>query len=282
MPGKSQGSGYPDNNSSSTRRWVSPPRPVRRGRVDSQQFHLARRLEFAAWLAQCDSVSAAVPIWLSRRCWIAGVLGWAATDDGRAALRSAHLSGERFARVVPTLARFADGGTGRNVAVTNGRVAAAAGVCERIVTTTRRILGHAGWAVEAARGYGHAGGRRNRPSVWHLVPRRRPSAGVSRRGAVCDLPSKRHSDTAVRRWRRVTYTPSGWRAIWPRTAMVYAARILAGSVMYCSAATFGCAIGPASSWCRRWMPRCANGAGIGLTGSSTRRGFWHFAWPSYP
>ncbi|EUA17253.1 hypothetical protein I553_10697 [Mycobacterium xenopi 4042] len=72
-------------------------------------MRVARRQEFAAWLEQHAAVPAAVPQWLSRRVWIASVIAWADTEEGRAALRAAHLSAARFARVVRVLARFADG-----------------------------------------------------------------------------------------------------------------------------------------------------------------------------
>ncbi len=186
-----------------------PWRPFdQRGRAGCDCAGRARQ-EFAAWLEQHAAVPAAVPQWLSRRVWIASVIAWADTEEGRAALRAAHLSAARFARVVRVLARFADGASGRNVAVTNARIADSAVVCVRIVQTARRILAAAGWAMEASRGYGHAGGRRNRPSVWHLV---------SRRTQVCALPSRssyqrvchagKNSPSGAPRRRRENHSPT--------------------------------------------------------------------------
>lgn len=122
---------------------------------------------------------ASVPVWTSRRGWISVVTQWAGTEEGQQALRAVHLSVRRFTAVVRALAVFADGSTGRNVAVTNARVARLAGVSERLVTTVRKVLAEADFAMEAQRGYGMRQGPRNRPSIWHLVSRRR---------AVCDLP----------------------------------------------------------------------------------------------
>ncbi len=202
-----QGKSYPDSNSRNTPQW-SPTAVLTSADGTDLAGRWARRQEFAAWLSQCAAVPAVVPIWLSRRAWIASVIAWADTDEGRAALRAAHLSAARFARVVRVLARFADGTSGRNVAVTNARIAAMADVCVRIVQTARGILGTAGWAVEASRGYGHPGGRRNRPSVWHLVSRREP---------VCALPSNssyqrvchagKNSPSAAHRRRRENPVP---------------------------------------------------------------------------
>lgn len=122
-----------------------------------------------------------VPHWTSRRGWLATVDLWAASVEGREQLAGAHVSPRMVKRVAVVLARMADGSTGRNVAAANARIAAEAQVSERSVTTVRAVLADAGWAVEAQRGYGSADGRLNRPSIWHLVSRRRP---------ICDLPRK--------------------------------------------------------------------------------------------
>ncbi len=121
-------------------------------------------------------------MWTSRRGWIHAVSHWAASADG-ARHRSAYKLGlTRFLTTITAIAMFADGRTGRNVAVTNARIAERADVSERLVTNVRAVLAGAGWAVEHSRGYGrHGDGLRNRPSIWHLTSRRgRPG---------CDLPS---------------------------------------------------------------------------------------------
>ncbi|EUA65399.1 hypothetical protein I553_10696 [Mycobacterium xenopi 4042] len=158
------------------------------------------------------------------------------------------------------------------MAVTNARIADSAVVCVRIVQTARRILAAAGWAMEASRGYGHAGGRRNRPSVWHLVSRRTqvcalpsrssyqrvchagknsPSGALGAAGKITHQPKIRDGVGAHNRPSRATYTPNAWRRIWPRTASVCAQRTQAAGVMFCSAAIFDWPIGPATSWFRR-------------------------------
>jgi hypothetical protein len=169
---------------------------------------------FADWVGVAGQVPATVPMWLSRRRWIATVCRWAATEEGVAVLKAHHVSYTLFCAVVRVIARHAQGRTGRNVAVTNERIAAEAaaliGKCsERSVTTVRRgILAPAGWAMEVARGTGQHAGRYNRPSLWHLLSR-----------AVCDLSStsdfdlkssvEKSSPSAARRRRTATHTTSG-------------------------------------------------------------------------
>ncbi len=119
-------------------------------------------------------------MWTSRRSWITTVSQWASTPAGVEARRGYKLGLIRFITTISVIALYADGRTGRNVAVTNSRIAERAKVSERLVTNVRAVLAGAGWAVEYRRGYGGGDGLRNRPSVWHLTSRRRPG---------CDLPS---------------------------------------------------------------------------------------------
>jgi hypothetical protein len=176
VTGEFQGRSCPDSSAStpstSTQRICHSIAPQYRRRP-------TRREEFAEWVAERGPMPASVPVWTSRRGWISVVAQWADTEEGQQSLRTVHVSVRRFTAVVRALALFADGSTGRNVAVTNARVARLAGVSERLVTTARKVLAEADLAVEAQRGYGMRHGRRNRPSIWHLVSRRR---------AVCDLP----------------------------------------------------------------------------------------------
>jgi hypothetical protein len=79
-------------------------------------------------------------------------------------------------RVCEVLAAHADHGSGRHCAVTNAVAAAAADCSTRTVTTVRRLIAQAGLAIEVRRGTGtaHTPTRQRRPSIWHLVSRRKP------------------------------------------------------------------------------------------------------------
>lgn len=170
---------------------------------------------FSDWVRESGRVPASVPMWLSRRRWIATVCQWARTDEGEAVLKAQHVSYPLFCAVVKVIARHANSRTGRNVAVTNTRIAEEAravhGKCSpRSVTTIRRaILQPAGWAMEVARGAGQTAGRYNRPSLWHLLSR--PVCDLSSSGSLDQEPAvEKSSPSAARRRRRnVSHTPSG-------------------------------------------------------------------------
>lgn len=125
-------------------------------------------------------------MWISRTNWVAEIDQWQASDAGRSALGAAHLRPALLLRVANALAAHADHGTGRHCAVTNTTAAAAAECSSRTVTTVRKLLAAAGFAVEICRGtgFGPESARRTRPSIWHLVSRPRPVDN----SAICDLP----------------------------------------------------------------------------------------------
>ncbi len=244
MAGSYQGTACPEHNSTPDigSRFAPAAAPMegdagRSGGVAGGRS--AVRETFADWVSGAGKVPATVPMWLSRRRWIATVCRWAATDEGAAVLKAHHVSYRLFCAVVVVIARHAEGRTGRNVAVTNERIAAeaaaAVGKCsQRSVTTIRRaILAPSGWAMEVKRGAGQAQGRYNRPSLWHLLSR-----------AVCDLSSTsdfdqnssvvKSSPSAARRRRRTSQatpaSPAGGkreRAAKPRERQVL---VLAGHV----------------------------------------------------
>lgn len=127
-------------------------------------------------------------MWTSRAGWLEELATWANTEAGRSACaRKVRVS--MLLRVAESLAAHADHSTGRHCAVTNAVVAKIMGCTSRTVSTVRRILREAGFAVEIHRGTGSAAVPRSarRPSVWHLVSRRAP---VDNR-AVFDLPPSR-------------------------------------------------------------------------------------------
>lgn len=152
-----------------------PPRRGGKSRISAQR----RR-----WIELVAVVNAIVPMWHSRRLWIAQVKTWVYSEPGLAACAELHIRPEVVVRIAIALARFADGATGRNCAAANATIAAIAGCSASLVTRVRnKLLAPAGLAVEAHRGSG-GGGRPNRASVWHLVP----SSTVAQ-PAVSDLPT---------------------------------------------------------------------------------------------
>lgn len=136
------------------------------------------------WIELVGVVNAIVPMWHSRRLWIAQVEAWVYSEPGLAACAELHIRPEVVVRIAIALARFADGATGRNCAAANATIAAIAGCSASLVTRVRnKLLAPAGLAVEACRGSG-GGGRPNKASVWHLIP----SSAVAQ-PAVSDLPT---------------------------------------------------------------------------------------------
>lgn len=154
-------------------------------RVARAQFRAARRL----WIEHAAETPTATPMWTSRGGWITELSGWLAADEGLTACRSLHVRPEKVLRVAEVLASRADHGTGRNCAVSNATVAAAAGCSPRTITTVRTLLQRSGLAVEIRRGTGSpmTPSSRRRASIWHLISRRQPVDKL----AVCDLPPSR-------------------------------------------------------------------------------------------
>lgn len=225
MTGKFQGSLCPESQASNS----SGFRGNRDETPGQIPFAGVGRLTFRQWVGSYGAVSPVVPHWTSRRGWLATLDLWAASAEGRDQLAAAHVSPRMVKRVATVLARLADGSTGRNVAAANARIAAEAQVSERSVTTVRAVLADAGWAVEAQRGYGSTDGRLNRPSIWHLVSRRRP---------ICDLPRKTpfptqslvgsNSLSAARRRRSKTTRPQEPRSMHVQRLAAYLAGSCAG------------------------------------------------------
>jgi len=231
VPGTFQGSSYPEHNSTP----VSIATLATALGKSAAAEEVDRAAAFDQWVATAGQVPATVPMWLSRRKWIATVCLWAKSEEGQAALRKHHVTLAMFSAVVRAIAHHAEGKTGRNVAVTNETIAAGAaaihGKCSvRTVKTIRQqILAPAGWAMEVTRGAGQGGGRYNRPSIWHLLSR-----------AVCTLsssspveiksPVKPNSPSAARARRRNSSKKAPARAPVARqnTARASHTRTLAG------------------------------------------------------
>ncbi|TEA09212.1 hypothetical protein [Mycobacteroides salmoniphilum] len=125
-------------------------------------------LSLSEWIAKNGSVPATVVV-VARPRWVSLIADWTHADHGSALCGQYKVAARTFMTIATAFAHHCDGSTGRNIAVTNATIAEQTGFSTRLVRTVRRILAVAGWAVEAARGVGHAGGRFNRPSVWHLT-----------------------------------------------------------------------------------------------------------------
>lgn len=171
--------------------FAAQPAQARSARLELADYRLRRR----NWIVAAGVVAATTPMWTSRTSWTCEVAGWAASAAGRHMLRRVHLTQRLFTQVTAALARFADGSTGRHCAVTNARVARAAGCSPRTVTTVRGVLAAAEFAVEVRRGTGSASTpvHQRRPSVWHLTSRRQPVD----RTEICDLPRSRRVTGSV-------------------------------------------------------------------------------------
>lgn len=145
------------------------------------------------WIVRMGATTAELPMWTSRDGWLTDLAAWVATDEGLAECARVHLRPELLLHVARHKAAHADHATGRNCAVANETVAAAAGCSERTVTNVNRVLGASGLAVEARRGTGSssASGYGRRPSIWHLVSRPQPVDRPAAAPAVCDLPPSR-------------------------------------------------------------------------------------------
>ncbi|EHB48872.1 hypothetical protein MycrhDRAFT_5713 [Mycolicibacterium rhodesiae JS60] len=167
----------------------SPELPSRR--AEQVNFRLRRR----RWIVEAGAVAPTVPMWTSRTGWVTEVAVWAASCEGASALGRVHVARKMFAKVTAALAQFADGTSGRHCAVTNRRVASAAACSPRTVTTIRKILAQAAFALEVRRGTGAADSpvHARRPSIWHLTSRRRPVETAE----ICDLPRSRRVTGSV-------------------------------------------------------------------------------------
>lgn len=235
MPGTFQGSSHPEHNSTPTAvADITPPLGKSVGNADAK---LDRGAIFDQWVATKGKVPAAVPVWWSRRQWIATVCRWATTEEGAAALKSQNISFEMFCAVVTALAKYASGRTGRNVAVTKERIAqdvkkAIGKGSARTVTKIRnKVLAAYGWAMEAHRGEGQPGGIYNRPSIWHLLSRAVGTLSQSVNSHETKAPVSTNSPSAARTRRRKSSpatTPAATAAQSPNKPQDPHARNLAG------------------------------------------------------
>lgn len=203
----SHGSAYPRHRLGAARnrdlRIGSAPSPPGRAAGDYAEHcqstavqHRMRRIrnreQRRNWVQRAGETTPSTPMWTSRAGWISSVEAWAQSDELQAVCASTNVSitSSTLTAVAKAWAQFADHGTGRNAAVTRGRVAEAAGCDPRTVTRAWKVLGAAGWAVEAARGHGSSSTAScgNRPSIWHLVSRKVEAPANGRSVEFVHLP----------------------------------------------------------------------------------------------
>lgn len=130
------------------------------------------------WIERAGAATPQQPVWSSRESWLTALSEWA-QSPALAALCTAErvsITATTLLTIAAVMAEHADHSTGRHVAITRATIAARAGCGERTVTAAWRLLRASGWAVEAQRGHGSPGTPSvgQRPSVYHLVPRRQP------------------------------------------------------------------------------------------------------------
>ncbi|QLF84601.1 RepA-like replication initiator [Mycobacterium phage Gail] len=141
---------------------------------------------FRNWLER-NSASAA-PRWLSRERWLHDVADWSTGEGFRAARAASGISmtAPTFMAIMRVMADHADHADGRCVAVSRARIAAAVGCSPRTVTNAWRLLRLSGYGLEVQRGHGseQTPSQGCRPSIYHLVSKRRPVV------EFCYLPPK--------------------------------------------------------------------------------------------
>ncbi|ASL24298.1 rep protein (plasmid) [Mycobacterium intracellulare subsp. chimaera] len=129
------------------------------------------------WVQRAGACAPRAPMWTSRAGWLDGLRRWAHSPalSQLCAQERVSITAATLVSIAAVMAEHADHATGRHVAVTRATIAARVGCDVRTVTAAWRVLRVSRWAVEAQRGHGSPAtpsiGRR--PSVYHLVPRRK-------------------------------------------------------------------------------------------------------------
>ncbi|WP_016894287.1 hypothetical protein [Mycobacteroides abscessus] len=114
---------------------------------------------------------ATVPV-MARRRWLVVLARWVESPEGLAALKKARVRPQTLLAVAEAIARQSTGSTGRNIAVTNRRLAAAADRSEATVTRVRKVLLSQGFLYRSAEGVSAGRGCNARPAIDHLTARR--------------------------------------------------------------------------------------------------------------
>lgn len=134
---------------------------------------------------------------VTRRRWISDITAWLTSPEGRAALARHHMREQRFLAVAVAMAQHGHRSTGRNIAITNHRLADETGYSESTITVVRRILLTAGWLFRGAQGCSSRSGRRNRPAVVHLTTPRPIAPSINESSCVTYSSNSRPVDNQV-------------------------------------------------------------------------------------
>lgn len=160
----------------------------------SGQQRRPRRGSLAWWISE-HQPPASVPV-ISRRRWLVLLTYWVTTPQGRAALKAARVGQRTFLAVATVIARHCNGSNGRNIAITNERLAEASGRSPETVTRVRTLLRNAQLLHRSAEGVSGGTGCNARPSIDHLTT---PRTAV---------PTESPADTqAAKRTRRAPKRP---------------------------------------------------------------------------
>ncbi len=133
----------------------------------SDQHKQPRRGSLAWWIVE-HQPAPSVPV-ISRRRWLALLAHWVTTPQGIAALKAARVGQRTFLAVAAVIARHCNGSNGRNIAITNERLAAEAGRSPETITRVRTLLRSAQLLHRSAEGVSGGTGCNARPSIDHLT-----------------------------------------------------------------------------------------------------------------
>ncbi|ASW31380.1 DNA binding domain protein [Mycobacterium phage Lokk] len=167
-------------------------------RIRQAEAATRNRDSFRNWIDRNAASSA--PRWVSRKQWLDDVAAWSMTDSFTDCGIS--MSPATFMSIMRVMAEHADHSDGRCVAVSRERIASSIGCAPGTVTRAWRLLRLSGYGIEIRRGHGsdRTPSQGCRPSIYHLVSKRRPVVNVHlpRSGASSSLsPVGRKSPRAA-------------------------------------------------------------------------------------
>lgn len=213
MPGTSQGSRYPDEDSTDNADDLQSALAAAKARIARLEELAADQRGHSFMLPLAEGASGSVNAWTGRRDWL-NQCRWAIrTPDGERIRKRHQLARPTFLVLIVAIAAFADSRTGRDVAAAGTTIARRAGTgSAKGVQRARAILRDLGLAVEMARGrvltgdehmaaeLHHSGRQSRAASRWALTS---PTWAVT--GAAADRRRAPGTATAHRK-RRSTRT----------------------------------------------------------------------------
>ncbi|AHJ86645.1 DNA binding protein [Mycobacterium phage CRB1] len=144
-------------------------------RIRQAEAATRNRDAFRNWLERQGA--SAAPRWLSREQWLRDVTEWSMSD--RFTECGISMSPATFMAIMRVMSDYADHSDGRCVAVSRERIASTVGCAPGTVTRAWRLLRLSGYGLEIQRGHGsdRTPSQGCRPSIYHLVSKRRPVVG---------------------------------------------------------------------------------------------------------